>query len=165
MVLSYIGAKRIHNLRMRCHHQDRMWWFSYIYIYSRKLCSIYRVLIVVKEEMGLMNSCFQSRGVSMRTYNEVFHEIPFHYSGVIMSVMASEITGVSIVYSTVCSGADQRKHQSFASPAFVRGIHRWPVNSPHKGPVTPKMFHLMTSSYESDFSPPAVHLRDTSQDS
>ena len=36
---------------------------------------------------------------------------------------------------TVCSGADQRKHQSSASLAFVRGIHRWPVNSPHKGPV------------------------------
>ena len=42
--------------------------------------------------------------------------------------------------STVCSGADQRKHQSSASLAFVRGIHRWPVNSPHKGPVTRKMF-------------------------
>ena len=34
----------------------------------------------------------------------------------------------------------QRKHQSFVSLAFVRGIHRWPVNSPHKGPVTRKMF-------------------------
>ena len=37
-------------------------------------------------------------------------------------------------------GADQRKHQSSMSLAFVRGIHRWPVNSPHKGPVTRKMF-------------------------
>ena len=44
-------------------------------------------------------------------------------------------------YSTVYSGADQRKHQSSASLA-----HRWPVNSPHKGPVTRKCFHLMTSS-------------------
>ena len=50
-----------------------------------------------------------------------------------------QITGVSIVYSTVCSDADQRKHQSSASLAFVRGIHRWPVNSPHKWPVTRKM--------------------------
>ena len=57
-----------------------------------------------------------------------------------MSMMASQITDVSIVYSTVCSGADQRKHQSSALLAFVRGIHRWPVNSPHKGPVTRKMF-------------------------
>ena len=57
-----------------------------------------------------------------------------------MSAMASQITGVSIVYSTVCSGADHRKYQSSASLAFVRGIHRWPVNPPHKGPVTRKMF-------------------------
>ena len=44
-----------------------------------------------------------------------------------------------IVYSTVYSDADQRKHQSSASLAFVRGIHRGPVNSPHKWPVTRKM--------------------------
>ena len=48
--------------------------------------------------------------------------------------------GISVVYWTVCSGADQRKHQSSASLAIVRGIHRWQVNSPHKGPVTRKMF-------------------------
>ena len=40
----------------------------------------------------------------------------------------------------VCSGADQRKYQSPTSLAFVRGIHRWPVNSPTKGPVTRKKF-------------------------
>ena len=63
-----------------------------------------------------------------------------HYNDVIMSAMASQITGVLIVYLTVSSGADQIKHQSFASLAFVRGIHRWQENSPHKGPVTRKMF-------------------------
>ena len=47
-----------------------------------------------------------------------------HYSDVIMGVMASQITSLTIVYSTVYSGADQRKHQSSASLAFVRGIHR-----------------------------------------
>ena len=62
------------------------------------------------------------------------------YNKVIMSTMASQITSLAIVYSTVYSGADQRKHQSFASLAFVRGIHRWPVNSPHKWPGTRKMF-------------------------
>ena len=61
-----------------------------------------------------------------------------HYSDVIM--MVSQITGDSIVYSSVCSGADQRKHQSSASLSFVRRIHQWPVNSPHKGPVTRKIF-------------------------
>ena len=57
-----------------------------------------------------------------------------------MGTMASQITSLTIVYWTVYLGADQRKHQSSASLAFVRGIHRWPVNSPHKGPVTRKMF-------------------------
>ena len=75
-----------------------------------------------------------------------------NYSDYIMSAMASQITGVSIVFPTVCSGKDQRKHQSSASLAFVRGIHRWPVNSPHNWPVTWKMLPfddvvmLMTSS-------------------
>ena len=57
-----------------------------------------------------------------------------------MGAMPSYISGASIVYSTVCSGADQRKRYSSTSLAFVGGIHRWPVNSPHKGPVTRKMF-------------------------
>ena len=63
-----------------------------------------------------------------------------HYNDVLMSAMASQITSLTIVYSTVYSGADKRKHQRSASLAFVRGIHRWPVNSPHKGPVTQNMF-------------------------
>ena len=53
---------------------------------------------------------------------------------------AFQNTGVTIVYSTVCWGADQRRHQNSASLAFVRGIHWWPVNSPHKGPVMRNMF-------------------------
>ena len=73
------------------------------------------------------------------------HVGPMHYSDVIIGPMASQITGVSMVCSTVCSGADQRKHQSSASLAFVRGIYRWPVNSPHKGPVTREtfLFHVV----------------------
>ena len=57
-----------------------------------------------------------------------------------MILMASQITSLTIVCSIVYSGADQSKHQSSASLAFVRGIHRGPVNSPHKWPVPPKMF-------------------------
>ena len=63
-----------------------------------------------------------------------------HYSDVIMVTIASQITSVSIVCLTVSTGADQRKHQSSLSLAFVRGIHRGPVNSPRKWPVTRKMF-------------------------
>ena len=59
-----------------------------------------------------------------------------HYNDVIMSTMASQITSLTVVYSTVYSRTYQRKHQSSASLASVRGIYRWPVNSPHKFPVT-----------------------------
>ena len=57
-----------------------------------------------------------------------------------MGAMAFQITGLTIVYSYVYSGADQRKHQSSVSLAFLRGIHRWPVNSLHKWQVMWKMF-------------------------
>ena len=70
----------------------------------------------------------------------VLRSLIWQYSDVIMSAIASQITGVSIVYSTICSSVDQRKHQSSVSLAFVMGIPRWPVDSPHKGPVTRKIF-------------------------
>ena len=67
----------------------------------------------------------------------LFH---LYYNDVIMGATASQITSLMSVYPDVYSGADQRKHQSSASLAFVRGIRRCPVNYPHKGPVTRKMF-------------------------
>ena len=63
-----------------------------------------------------------------------------HYNGVIMGAVASQITSLTIVYWAVDSDADQRKHQSSASLAFVRGIHWGPVNSLHKWPVTQNVF-------------------------
>ena len=57
-----------------------------------------------------------------------------------MGSIASQITSLTIVYLSIYSGADQRKYQTSASLAFVRRIHRRPVNSPDKGPVTRKMF-------------------------
>ena len=57
-----------------------------------------------------------------------------------MDAMTSQITSLTIVYSTVYQGARGRKHQSSTSLAFVREIRRGPVNSPHKWPVTRKMF-------------------------
>ena len=63
-----------------------------------------------------------------------------HYSDVIMTAMVSQIIDVTIIYSNICSGANQRKHQSSASLAFVSGNHRWMVISPLKGPVMWKMF-------------------------
>ena len=70
----------------------------------------------------------------------IFHRKVLHYFDVKMGLVASQITSLTIVYSSVYSDADQRKHQCSASLAFVWGIHRGPVNSPHKWPVTRKMF-------------------------
>ena len=78
-----------------------------------------------------------------------------------MSSMASQITSLMIVYSTAYSRADQRKHQSSASLAFVRRIHRWPVNSPHKGPATRKMFPFDDVIMQIDAS--AVLLNDNTE--
>ena len=98
-----------------------------IYIFGRVnyfwcLKWIYRILIFVQPSR-LRWLCFFLHVIV----------INYHYNDVIMSAMASQITSLSIVYSTVYSGAYQRKHQTSASLAFVWGIHRWPVNSPQKG--------------------------------
>ena len=94
--------------------------------------------------LDFIKSCFQQWNwdahqlLGSDKYVSYLHLIHSHYSDVIMSGMASQIIGVLIVYSTVSSGADKWKHQN--SAPLVRGIHRWPVNSPHKGPATRKMY-------------------------
>ena len=65
-----------------------------------------------------------------------------HYNNVIIGAIASQVTSLTIAYATVYSSADHRKHQSSASMASVRRIHRWLVNSPHKWPVTRKMYRF-----------------------
>ena len=84
-----------------------------------------------------------------RHVNKKFGRNSFCYSGctecslyndVVVGAIASRITSLTIVISTVYLDTDQRKHQSSASLAFVRGIYPKPVNSPHKWPVTRKMF-------------------------
>ena len=77
-----------------------------------------------------------------------------HYTDVIMTKMASQITSLTVVYSTVYSDADQRKHQSSASLAFVWGIHRDRWIPRTKGQLRGKCFHLMTSSWETAVSYP-----------
>ena len=74
------------------------------------------------------------------------HLTKFHYIDVIMTTLASQITSLTVVYSTVCSDADQRKHQSSASLAFVWGIHRDRWIPRTKGQLRGNCFHLMTSS-------------------
>ena len=70
-----------------------------------------------------------------------------HYTDVIMTTMASQITSLTVVYTTVYSDADQRKHQSSTSLAFVCGIHRDRWIPRTKGQLRGKCFHLMTSSW------------------
>ena len=88
---------------------------------------------------------FDSKGdlsspCATRIHTWTSQTLKYHHNDVIMSSMMSQITSRTIVYSIVYSGADQRKHQSSASLAFVRGNHRWPVISPHKRPATWKKF-------------------------
>ena len=72
---------------------------------------------------------------------DLYEGNPWIYnSDLIIGAMASQISSLAIVYPAICSRAGQRKHQSSASQAFLRGIRRWPVYSPHKWPVTRKMF-------------------------
>ena len=75
-----------------------------------------------------------------RPYHQLINS---YYNNVIMSAMAPQITDFMVLFSAVYSDADQRKYQSSASLAFVRGIHRWPVYDPQKRPVMRK--NLMTS--------------------
>ena len=69
----------------------------------------------------------------------IVDSIDFHYIDVTMTTIASQITSLTVVYSTVYSDADQRKHQSSPSPALCVGNSPGPVNSPQKGPATRKM--------------------------
>ena len=102
---------------------------------------------IFSAELSIFGStCSSSKGLKCCTPCRT------HYGDVIMGAIASQITNLRIAYSTVHSEADQRKHQSSASLAFVRGINRWPVNSPHKWPITRKCLHLMTSSWVQSFA-------------
>ena len=94
-----------------------------------------------------------------------------HYTDVKMVTIASQITSLTIVYSAIYSDADQRKYQNSASLAFVWGIHRRPVNSPHKWPVTRKMLPfddviMFISIYKSNDNGKTNHamLRNNVQD-
>ena len=78
--------------------------------------------------MGIMMTCYE-------IYSVIFlNSLQWRHNG--CDCVSNHLM---VVYSNVYSGVDQRKHQSSTSLAFVRGIHRGPVNSPHKWPVTRKM--------------------------
>ena len=97
---------------------------------------------------NISQSCFISGTLTEHTFDQ---KPIYRYNDIIMRAMASQITCISNVYPTVCSGIEQIKHLNFTSLTFVLGIHQWLVNSPHKGPVMRKCFPLMASScYDQD---------------
>ena len=107
-------------------------WPSSTWIRSGNLKTKYTSCQEVK-----IHKSIASRWVIPHTWNVIKR---VHYGDVTMSAVAYQIIFVSIVYLTVWSGTHQRKHQCSALLASVRGIHRWPVNSPQKGPATRKRF-------------------------
>ena len=119
-------------------------FYEVLNVWRIMICFSYDILSLSETDpwSDYVNSCFTPTDTlaTLTGLQPVGFFAIAHYNDVIMGTIASQITSPTIVYSTVYSDADQRKHQSSASLAFVRGIHRGPVNSPHKWPVTRKMF-------------------------
>ena len=121
---SCVNNREAVDLRRHCGHYDVI---------------VMAVLIIVE---AIIQDVTTVSVLKRRVYGCLFNaqNLETHYSDVIMVAMASQITSLTIVYSTVYSDAGQRKYQSSASLAFARGIHRGPVNSQYKWPVTRKIF-------------------------
>ena len=121
---TFHGSKEVH----------LKWWP----VSSRYFCQYQSVNPIRWPSMSLSSTCCL---LVVEIFVETILSVQYvHYTDVIMNPIASQITSLTIVCSTVYSDADQRKHQSSASLAFVWGIHRGPVNSTHRWPVTRKMF-------------------------
>ena len=138
------------------HAYMRLWTFSWFVSLQDYKCSFYvhmASFTIHRDQFGageLISDYIHSFlcCVFMHHYSDIIISamtsqitsltIIYHYTDGIMGTMASQINSLKIVYSAVYSDADQRKHQISASLAFVRGIHRWPVNSSHKVPLTRK---------------------------
>ena len=107
-------------------------WCDTAYL-RRKFVTLYNV--ITESACLSIWVVFHERGKSMNLQTH-----SSHHNDVTMSTIASQITSLTIAHSTVCPCVNQRNHQSSASLSFVRGIHRWSVNFPHKWTVTRKMF-------------------------
>ena len=107
---------------------------------KRRIRSSSVINTIAADNLAMLNQCISKYGYVLAIQDYSDFSIGRHYTDVTIGAMSSQITSLTIVYSIVYSGADHRKHQSSASLAFVRGIHRWPANSPQKWPVTRKLF-------------------------
>ena len=145
VVVSQNRVLRRHSSLMVYHIIRGFWLHPYRFVLMKEMhFVVYHfsiptmcVCLLIEAEWRIYASVNQSSLVL--SFDEKINKLK-RYGDVTMGVIASQITSLTIVYSSVYSDADQRKHQSSASLAFVRRIHRSPVNSPHKWPVTRKMF-------------------------
>ena len=131
----------IHYERLRNHnkakHNKTMCIFLGIYCRKNMYLSSMRKNLFLPTEISEI-FCIHIILAHLRA--RFIYDIAIHYTNVTMGTIASQITSLTIVYSTVYSDADQRKYQNSVSLSFVRGIHWRLVNSPHKWPVTWNMF-------------------------
>ena len=153
IIIQYISGLTLHKRHNSVNLQNMRFhsWFNKIYWTSALVCRRQSCFVEIFPSLlggmgsGLQFDSFTDIVTFMQlvvyVHNEEITDIVCsHYNDVIMGAIASQITSLTIAFSTVYSDADQRKHQSSASLACVRGIHRGLVNSPHKWPVTRKMF-------------------------
>ena len=127
--ISYWTNNRITGELRRHYKYAPVWKFAMYQPWSISCC----VYTLQYHKSACHNGCFKV------PHPTTPHPNYPHYCGVIMGAMTSQITSLNIFCSTAYSGADQRKHQRSTLLVFVWRIHRWPINSPYKCPVTRKM--------------------------
>ena len=152
--MPYFTAPCYNNVRLLLQWRHMNFMLSQIIDHST-VCSMKHqrsasLAFCVRESSG--DQCLPSQRASDVVNDSIsqhYHES--HYNDVIMTTIASQITSLAVVYSTVYSDPDQRKYQSSASLAFVWGIHRDRWIPRTKGQLRGKCFHLMTSSWVSQY--------------
>ena len=123
------------------------YWWDAILINSSNICHICGNPFAGAYIVFVNNILFNGKYCKLKLqYLQHQFSITSRYTDVIMTTMASLINSLTVVYSTVYSDTDQRKHQSSASLAFVWGIHRDRWIHRTNGQLRGKCFHLMTSS-------------------
>ena len=126
------------------------------------ICRSILTILLCSSYQSMLHSWIQ---LQVRHITDIPIKLPYlqnvhtYYIDVIMSAFASKLTSLAIVYWTEYSGADQRKHQTSVSLAFLKWIHRWPVNSPYKGPVTWKMSPFDDVIIHRKWIPSQIHYR------
>ena len=157
-IVDNLNAERFHEISVvfwKTTSARNSLWYSYYHMHHyHDACNknfgvgVWDVQLKLKSNSKLTKyrcfNCFDTFHKLPKFQNESGNRLlnhPAKYNNdVIIGEIASQITSLTIVYSTIYSDADQIKYQSSASLAFVRGIHRGQVNSPHKWPVMRRMF-------------------------